>query len=147
MPLDSLILRDADLAVVHDGITQLGERNRNILVFYGDPNHTWRFGKRLYREFAEQDYLCALIDGEGLTDNTASPLEKGLLLLRSHLGAGSIDFSCYDIAYWCYWSALNPHSAVDTIEFTQKMSQADKLSTFADLVGAASNCKFKNSRG
>lgn len=134
--LDRAIPRDAYLRDIETAIAGLGQRNRNILVYYGEPSLTWNLSRSLYRTLNEQGLLCARVDGAGLKANTASALEKGLLLLRQKLGEGRVDFSCYDIAYWCYWSALNPHLAIDSVEFTQKMSRADKLSAFADLVGA-----------
>ncbi|MEO0533337.1 MAG: tetratricopeptide repeat protein [Cyanobacteria bacterium P01_A01_bin.123] len=135
--LERVICRDTYLSEIQSAIAELGSHNRNILVYYGEPDHTWQLSKSLYRTLSEQGHLCALVDGEGLKSHASSQLDEGLSQLRSKLGKGGIDFSCYDIAYWCYWSARYPQLAIDSVEFSQKMSQADKLSAFADLVGAA----------
>ena len=129
--------RTSYLADIEAEIAQLGHSTRNILVCYGEPEYTWQFSKTLCHALRERGQLCAFVDGEGLTTQTASALENGLSLLRYELGKGGIDFSCYDIAHLCYLSALNPHHAINSFESTRKMSQADKLSAFADLVGAA----------
>jgi tetratricopeptide (TPR) repeat protein len=134
--LDRAIPRDAYLKDIETAIADLGQHNRNILVYYGEPSLTWNLSRSLYRTLNKQGRLCTRVDGAGLKAQTVSALETGLRLLRNELGQGGVDFSCYDIAYWCYWSALNPHLAIDSVEFTQKMSRANKLSAFADLVGA-----------
>ncbi|MGC1308640.1 MAG: tetratricopeptide repeat protein [Phormidesmis sp.] len=126
---------------IYGAIAQLGQKNRNILVYYGEPALTSRLSRALHNQLLEQGQLCAFVDGVGLKEHTESPLERGPLLLRSDLGGG-IDFSCYDIAYWCFWVAQNPMQAIDSVEFAKKMSRADKISAFADLVGAGQALDF-----
>jgi tetratricopeptide (TPR) repeat protein len=131
------LARTTYLADIEAELAQLGHGTRNILVYYGEPEYTWQLSQTLCHTLRERGQLCAFVNGEGLATQTASALEKGLLLLRSNLGAGGIDFSCFDIAYLCYFTALNSHQAIDSVEFTRKMGRADTLSAFADLVGAA----------
>lgn len=128
---------------IQQSIEQLGRRNRNILVYYGESALTSQLSRALHNQLRKQGQLCAFVDGVGLKENTASPMEKGPALLRSAL-KGGIDFSCYDIAHWCYWSAVNPELAIDSVEFSKKMSRADKISTFADLVGAGQALDFSD---
>ena len=126
---------------IQQGIEQLGRKNRNILVYYGEPELTSQLSRALHNQLQEQGQLCAFVDGVGLKENTASPMERGPVLLRREL-SGAIDFSCYDIAHWCYWSAMNPELAIDSVELSRKMSRADKMSAFADLVGAGQDLDF-----
>ena len=134
--LAHLLDRTSYIDTIKAEIGKLGRKNRNILVYYGEPQLTWQLGQTLHRKFKDEGRLCALVDGEGLQANAETPLEEGLKLLCQQLRTGNIDFSCYDIAYWCYWMTRYPELAIDSVEFSKQMSRAEKLSAIADLVGA-----------
>ena len=134
--LTRILDRSTYLAEIDIKLAELGERNHNVLVYYGEAELTYELSKSLHHSLRKQGQLCALVDGTGLRTKTKTPEVKGLALLRDSLGKGKIDFSCFDIAYWVYWSHLNPELAIDSVEFSKQMGRADKLSAFADLVGA-----------
>lgn len=138
---ENALVRSSYFTNIQTGIDRLGRKNRNILVYYGEPTLTSQLSRALHSLLCERGQLCAFVDGVGLKENTASPVEKGPALLRAAL-RGEIDFSCYDIAHWCYWAAVNPELAIDSVEFSKKMSRTDKISAFADLVGAGQGLDF-----
>ena len=125
-PLGRSISRETYLTEIKAAIADLSTRNRNILVYYGEPDLTLQFSKTMYHTLNEEGQLCALVDGEGLKSHTASPPEAGLSLLRSSFREGGVDFSYCDIAYWRYWSARYPHIAINAAEFSQIISRADQ---------------------
>ena len=92
--LTDTLAQPAYLTDVQVGIANLGRKNRNIFVYYGEPWLTSRLSRALHDQLFEQGQLCAFVDGAGLRENTASPLERGPMLLRRALAKGEIDFSC-----------------------------------------------------
>ncbi|MEP0872382.1 tetratricopeptide repeat protein [Trichocoleus desertorum AS-A10] len=121
---------------LEQAIAALGYKAQNTLVFYG-PSGIGKTGlRKVLARSLQPPNLPVVLNGSGLKEHSTPGLEQGVRLLRNALGRQGVDLRCFDLAYAYYWALANPHIAFDPTDFSDRMDEADTISTAGDLLGA-----------
>jgi tetratricopeptide (TPR) repeat protein len=119
--------------IFEHGFAALGQKDTNVLVFYGEDG----LGKTELLRSLEKEYrsTCVVLNGAGMQQHDHLSVETGLFYLRNDLRRDGLVLQNFDIAYAYYWNWARPGQAFDLDNAAIQVDRRDIISTLGDLIG------------